>query len=168
MLRALGQAAGHLRWEVSCPPSQPEGSGFEPEDRRNGLSCPCSADTALEPKGQEWMTFGGGDRLQMHDNICREMQYVGAVAVAVCMRMPRSTCSLCTFPVQLLPLQARMHAYALTCANKHTHAHWCRWVLFDDDTLHIKTGDDILNLSGGGDWHMAYLLLYRAITVPKA
>jgi len=44
----------------------------------------------------------------------------------------------------------------------------CSWVLFDDDTLHIKKGDDILNLSGGGDWHMAYLLQYRAITVPKA
>mmetsp|Transcript_18136 Transcript_18136/g.50816 ORF Transcript_18136/g.50816 Transcript_18136/m.50816 type:complete len:526 (+) Transcript_18136:3-1580(+) len=41
------------------------------------------------------------------------------------------------------------------------------WVLFDDDVLHIKKGDDILNLSGGGDWHMAYLLIYRAITVPK-
>jgi ubiquitin carboxyl-terminal hydrolase 14 len=44
----------------------------------------------------------------------------------------------------------------------------CRWVLFDDEDLTIKTDDEILALSGGGDWHMAYLLLYRAITVPPA
>lgn len=43
-----------------------------------------------------------------------------------------------------------------------------KWVLFDDDTLSFKTGDEILALSGGGDWHMAYLLLYRAITAPPA
>ncbi len=41
-----------------------------------------------------------------------------------------------------------------------------RWVLFDDDTLTFKKGEDILALSGGGDWHMAYLMLYRAVTVP--
>ncbi len=40
------------------------------------------------------------------------------------------------------------------------------WVLFDDDTLHMKKDEDILALSGGGDWHMAYLLLYREVTVP--
>jgi ubiquitin carboxyl-terminal hydrolase 14 len=37
------------------------------------------------------------------------------------------------------------------------------WVLFDDDELSIKTDEDVLGLSGGGDWHMAYLLLYKAI-----
>lgn len=40
------------------------------------------------------------------------------------------------------------------------------WVLFDDEDLSFKKDDDILALSGGGDWHMAYLLLYRAVTVP--
>jgi len=40
------------------------------------------------------------------------------------------------------------------------------WVLFDDDTLSLKKDDDILALSGGGDWHMAYMLLYRAVRVP--
>eukprot|EP00879_Flechtneria_rotunda_P001744 GHRR01001907.1.p1 GENE.GHRR01001907.1~~GHRR01001907.1.p1 ORF type:complete len:495 (+),score=192.81 GHRR01001907.1:202-1686(+) len=42
------------------------------------------------------------------------------------------------------------------------------WVLFDDDELHIKTAEDVLTLNGGGDWHMAYLLMYKAITVPEA
>eukprot|EP00798_Chlamydomonas_sp_ICE-L_P028982 gene28982-32170_t len=41
-----------------------------------------------------------------------------------------------------------------------------KWVLFDDDDLTIRTDEDILGLSGGGDWHMAYLLLFKAITVP--
>ena len=43
-----------------------------------------------------------------------------------------------------------------------------RWVLFDDEDLTVKSDDEILALSGGGDWHMAYLLLYRAISVPPA
>mmetsp|Transcript_38368 Transcript_38368/g.85421 ORF Transcript_38368/g.85421 Transcript_38368/m.85421 type:complete len:521 (+) Transcript_38368:65-1627(+) len=41
-----------------------------------------------------------------------------------------------------------------------------RWVLFDDDTLTFKKDEEILALCGGGDWHMAYLLLYRAVKVP--
>lgn len=43
-----------------------------------------------------------------------------------------------------------------------------RWVLFDDDELSFKTSEDVLALCGGGDWHMAYLLLYREVTVPAA
>jgi ubiquitin carboxyl-terminal hydrolase 14 len=42
-----------------------------------------------------------------------------------------------------------------------------RWVLFDDDELHFKTAEDVLALNGGGDWHMAYLLMYKAVTVPE-
>ena len=41
-----------------------------------------------------------------------------------------------------------------------------KWVLFDDDDLSLRTDEDVLALSGGGDWHMAYLLLYRAVRVP--
>ncbi|KAK2168526.1 hypothetical protein LSH36_16g07049 [Paralvinella palmiformis] len=42
---------------------------------------------------------------------------------------------------------------------------WCRnkgdeWVMFDDDKVTAVTKEDILRLSGGGDWHCAYLLLY--------
>ncbi|GAX83581.1 hypothetical protein CEUSTIGMA_g11006.t1 [Chlamydomonas eustigma] len=41
-----------------------------------------------------------------------------------------------------------------------------RWILFDDDTLSFKKEEDILALSGGGDWHMAYMLVYKAILAP--
>lgn len=37
------------------------------------------------------------------------------------------------------------------------------WVCFDDDKLSVRTEEEVLQLSGGGDWHMAYLLVYRAI-----
>ncbi|KAJ1965527.1 deubiquitinating enzyme [Dipsacomyces acuminosporus] len=38
--------------------------------------------------------------------------------------------------------------------------HW--WYKFDDDTVSMVTDDDILKLCGGGDWHTAYVTLYRA------
>eukprot|EP00199_Chlamydomonas_sp_CCMP681_P000977 CAMPEP_0119108676 /NCGR_PEP_ID=MMETSP1180-20130426/15598_1 /TAXON_ID=3052 ORGANISM="Chlamydomonas cf sp, Strain CCMP681" /NCGR_SAMPLE_ID=MMETSP1180 /ASSEMBLY_ACC=CAM_ASM_000741 /LENGTH=509 /DNA_ID=CAMNT_0007094321 /DNA_START=16 /DNA_END=1548 /DNA_ORIENTATION=- len=41
-----------------------------------------------------------------------------------------------------------------------------KWALFDDEDITEKSDEDILALSGGGDWHMAYLLLYKAVTVP--
>lgn len=31
---------------------------------------------------------------------------------------------------------------------------------FDDDVVTSVTSDEILRLSGGGDWHVAYVLLY--------
>lgn len=34
------------------------------------------------------------------------------------------------------------------------------WIKFDDDKVSIVTPEDILRLSGGGDWHIAYVLLY--------
>ena len=37
------------------------------------------------------------------------------------------------------------------------------WTLFDDETPHAKKEEDILALKGGGDHHMAYMLVYRAI-----
>ncbi len=40
------------------------------------------------------------------------------------------------------------------------------WVLFDDDQLIPKQAEDVLALAGGGDWHMAYMLMYTAQTVP--
>ena len=36
------------------------------------------------------------------------------------------------------------------------------WWKFDDDQVTQVKADDVLKLCGGGDWHMAYLLLYRA------
>ncbi|CAL1269093.1 unnamed protein product [Larinioides sclopetarius] len=34
------------------------------------------------------------------------------------------------------------------------------WFKCDDDTVSMVTSEEILKLSGGGDWHCAYLLLY--------
>lgn len=34
------------------------------------------------------------------------------------------------------------------------------WVKCDDDKMSNVTSEDILKLSGGGDWHCAYVLLY--------
>ena len=37
-----------------------------------------------------------------------------------------------------------------------------RWLLFDDDKVSVVAADDIAKLYGGGDWHTAYVSLYRA------
>ncbi|GAA0139885.1 hypothetical protein Leryth_003128 [Lithospermum erythrorhizon] len=40
-----------------------------------------------------------------------------------------------------------------------------KWVLFDDDNPVPQLEEDIPKLSGGGDWHMAYICMYKARTV---
>ena len=45
-------------------------------------------------------------------------------------------------------------------------ANGATWIQYDDDTLSPRTPEEVLALSGGGDWHMAYLLLYRAVRAP--
>lgn len=37
------------------------------------------------------------------------------------------------------------------------------WLKFDDDIVSNVKIEDILNLRGGGDWHMAYYLVYRRL-----
>uniref|UniRef100_A0A7S1TPE2 Ubiquitin carboxyl-terminal hydrolase n=2 Tax=Phaeomonas parva TaxID=124430 RepID=A0A7S1TPE2_9STRA len=37
-----------------------------------------------------------------------------------------------------------------------------QWLVFDDDHVEEVNTEAILNLKGGGDWHMAYLAFYRA------
>lgn len=37
-----------------------------------------------------------------------------------------------------------------------------RWHKFDDDIVTVQTEDDVKKLSGGGDWHMTYMCIYRA------
>jgi ubiquitin carboxyl-terminal hydrolase 14 len=100
--------------------------------------------------------------------------------IAAIMKLP------CTAS-QLLPLTAPIVAavaagrYELTGVLTHKgrsadsghYVAWTKqadgkWVLFDDDELHFKTAEDVLALNGGGDWHMAYLLMYKAVTVPEA
>jgi len=39
------------------------------------------------------------------------------------------------------------------------------WIQFDDEEMIPRKETEIVELSGGGDWHMAYLLLYKAIRV---
>jgi ubiquitin carboxyl-terminal hydrolase 14 len=42
------------------------------------------------------------------------------------------------------------------------------WVCYDDERVEFVSIDDILRLSGGGDWHMAYICLYRKLQlIPK-
>jgi len=37
-----------------------------------------------------------------------------------------------------------------------------RWVKYDDDEVTLASEDDIKKLSGGGEWHIAYILFYRS------
>ncbi|RUS30152.1 hypothetical protein BC938DRAFT_479786 [Jimgerdemannia flammicorona] len=36
------------------------------------------------------------------------------------------------------------------------------WIKYDDDKVSIVREEDVQKLDGGGDWHMAYICLYRA------
>ncbi|CAI2179213.1 14091_t:CDS:10 [Funneliformis geosporum] len=36
------------------------------------------------------------------------------------------------------------------------------WIKYDDDKVSIVTEEDIQKLDGGGDWHIAYILLYKS------
>lgn len=47
---------------------------------------------------------------------------------------------------------------------KHTDDVWFK---FDDDVVSSVTSEEILRLSGGGDWHCAYVLLYGPKLLPK-
>lgn len=42
------------------------------------------------------------------------------------------------------------------------------WFKFDDDDVTSVTTDEILRLSGGGDWHCAYVLLYGPRRLEKS
>lgn len=39
------------------------------------------------------------------------------------------------------------------------------WLMFDDENVTPVTEEDVLKLSGGGDWHTAYLLIYGPRTI---
>jgi len=61
-------------------------------------------------------------------------------------------------------LQAVLTHQGRTSSSGHYVA-WVRtkkdaWIKCDDDEVTPVTEDDILRLSGGGDWHCAYVLLY--------
>lgn len=53
-------------------------------------------------------------------------------------------------------------------ADSGHYVSWVRqadgsWIEYDDDVPIPVKEEDILRLSGGGDWHMAYLLLYKSV-----
>ena len=41
-----------------------------------------------------------------------------------------------------------------------------KWVKYDDDTTSNVNLTDVLELKGGGDWHMAYICVYKRMEVP--
>ena len=43
-----------------------------------------------------------------------------------------------------------------------------KWLKCDDDTVTPVTSEDVLKLSGGGDWHIAYILLYGPRRLEKS
>ena len=43
------------------------------------------------------------------------------------------------------------------------HSRGDEWLCFDDDIVTTVKGEEILNLRGGGDWHTAYLAIYRKL-----
>lgn len=51
-------------------------------------------------------------------------------------------------------------------SDRGTHYGWFflldEWHKFDDDKVSIVRDADIEKLDGGGDWHTAYIVLYRA------
>ncbi|CAK9829309.1 Ubiquitin carboxyl-terminal hydrolase 14 [Anthophora retusa] len=58
-------------------------------------------------------------------------------------------------------------------SNSGHYVAWVRqksdtWLKYDDDTVSAVTSEEILKLSGGGDWHCAYVLLYgpKILEVP--
>nr|QBH73732.1 hypothetical protein [Aphelinus abdominalis] len=61
-------------------------------------------------------------------------------------------------------LQAVLTHQGRTSSSGHYVA-WVRqkgdtWLKCDDDNISVVTSEDVLKLSGGGDWHCAYVLLY--------
>jgi len=58
-------------------------------------------------------------------------------------------------------------------SNSGHYVGWVRqkgetWLMCDDDEVSPVHEEDVLKLSGGGDWHTAYLLLYAPRKLPKA
>lgn len=47
-----------------------------------------------------------------------------------------------------------------------THKKDDKWTKFDDDSITTVNMSDILELKGGGDWHMAYICVFKRLEVP--
>jgi len=47
-----------------------------------------------------------------------------------------------------------------------THQKGDNWVKYDDDVVSYVKTQDILDLKGGGDWHMNYICIFKRLEVP--
>lgn len=47
-----------------------------------------------------------------------------------------------------------------------THKKDDKWTKYDDDVISTVNTQDILELKGGGDWHMAYICIFKRLEVP--
>lgn len=41
-----------------------------------------------------------------------------------------------------------------------------KWLKYDDDVVSMVTTNDVMELKGGGDWHMAYICFFKMLEVP--
>ena len=41
-----------------------------------------------------------------------------------------------------------------------------KWLKYDDDDVTMVTTNEVLELKGGGDWHMAYICFFKQLEVP--
>ena len=41
-----------------------------------------------------------------------------------------------------------------------------KWLKYDDDDVTMVTTNEVLELKGGGDWHMAYICIFKQLEVP--
>ena len=70
------------------------------------------------------------------------------------------------FPRSYYELQAVLTHKGRSSSSGH-YVGWVRqkgdeWLMCDDDEIRPVLSEDVLKLSGGGDWHTAYVLLYRS------
>ncbi|KAL3197094.1 hypothetical protein MRX96_045022 [Rhipicephalus microplus] len=83
-------------------------------------------------------------------------------------RPSRSHSHLQMTPAQTTAASTRSRLCSRTKAALHPSGHYVAWIRrkedewfkCDDDKVSVVTSEEILKLSGGGDWHTAYVLLY--------
>ena len=76
--------------------------------------------------------------------------------------------------VDLVPADIMLHGFVVVKVRtkEYSSFDWVilfalldEWLMFDDENVTPVTEEDVLKLSGGGDWHTAYLLIYGPRTI---
>ena len=114
-------------------------------------------------------------------NVKRLLQPFSTSAVSVCQAIPGAgmrNMLACTLPMACAEMRLSIRAgrYELTAVLTHKgrsadsghYVSWAKqddgqWLQFDDEEMIPRKEEEVIALSGGGDWHMAYLLLYKAV-----